>query len=136
VLDLYDRYTHDPASVDADTRAFFDSWSSDHAENQQERISLPAAQPTNYDVTSGEAVLPQVSHIVAASALAHAIRERGHLGADLDPLGKAALGDPALLPEYYGLTDEDLVKMPLTRSKLLTPCARCILARLAMSSIK
>ncbi len=114
VLDLYDRYTHDPAAVDADTRAFFDSWSPDHSEDQQESVSYPDAQPTNYDVTSGEAVLPQVSQIVAASALAHAIRERGHLGANLDPLGKEPLGDPALLPEYYGLTDEDLAQMPPT----------------------
>jgi 2-oxoglutarate dehydrogenase E1 component len=48
---------------------------------------------------------------VAASTLAHAIRERGHLGAHLDPLGSAPLGDPALQPEYYGLTNDDLAQL-------------------------
>ncbi len=38
----------------------------------------------------------QVAQIVAASTLAHAIRERGHLGAHLDPLGSEPLGDPAV----------------------------------------
>jgi 2-oxoglutarate dehydrogenase E1 component len=54
----------------------------------------------------------QVSHAAAASALAHAIRERGHLGAHLDPLGSPPLGDPALQPEYHGLTNEDLANLP------------------------
>ena len=56
----------------------------------------------------------QVSHVVAASNLAHAIRARGHLGAHLDPLGTEPLGDPALLPETHGITDEDLAQLPPT----------------------
>jgi len=112
VLDLYERYMQDPATVDAGTRAFFDSWSPENSENQQESLPSDAAPLANYDVTNGKAALPLVSHIVAASALAHAIRERGHLGAQLDPLGKEPVGDPALLPETYGLSDEDLAQLP------------------------
>ena len=37
--------------------------------------------------------------IIGATALAHGIRARGHLGAHLDPLGTEPLGDPALLLE-------------------------------------
>ena len=54
----------------------------------------------------------EVSKIVAASELAHAIRSRGHLGAHLDPLGSEPLGDPALLAETHGISDEDLVHLP------------------------
>jgi 2-oxoglutarate dehydrogenase E1 component len=52
--------------------------------------------------------------VVAASALAHAIRERGHLGAHLDPLESEPLGDPALLSETHGLTEADLESLPPT----------------------
>ncbi|GAC1393075.1 MAG: 2-oxoglutarate dehydrogenase E1 component [Ktedonobacteraceae bacterium] len=112
VLDLYERYKQNPASVDADTRATFDSWPSEPSEYYQERQVTTTAQPLNNDVATGGVTLPLVSHIVAASALAHAIRERGHLGAQLDPLGKKPLGDPALLAETHGLTNEDLAQLP------------------------
>src|SRR6266576_6498775 len=53
-----------------------------------------------------------VSDVVAATSLAHDIRRKGHLGAHLDPLGTEPLGDPALLPETYGITNEDLAALP------------------------
>ncbi|HET9920158.1 MAG TPA: 2-oxoglutarate dehydrogenase E1 component, partial [Ktedonobacteraceae bacterium] len=45
---------------------------------------------------------------------ARSIRERGHLGANLDPLGSEPLGDPALLPETHGITNERLALLPPT----------------------
>ncbi len=98
VLELYERYQRDPSSVDPATRAIFDTWS-------------PESLARKLVATSAEATF-QVSHIMAASALAHAIRERGHLGAHLDPLGGAPLGDPALLTETHGISDEDLAQLP------------------------
>lgn len=102
VLELYERYRQNPASVDPATRAIFDTWS-------PEGVSSPApgaaAAPTGLTST-------QVSHIVATSALAHAIRSRGHLGAHLDPLGSEPPGDPALLTETHGITDQDLAQLP------------------------
>src|SRR5712692_8216043 len=97
-LELYERYQRDPSSVDPATRAIFDTWS--------------PGPLTPKQVTTSEEATFQVSHIMAASALAHAIRERGHLGAHLDPLGSAPLGDPALLKETHGISDEDLVQLP------------------------
>ncbi len=99
VLELYERYRQNPASVDATTRAIFDTWS---PENR-----LAAEQ----EAATGIAPI-EVSKIVAASALAHAIRSRGHLGAHLDPLGSEPLGDPALLAETHGISDEDLAHLP------------------------
>src|SRR6266516_5663602 len=99
VLELYDRYCQNPTSVDATTRAIFDTWSpEDQLTAEQEAIT-------------GIAPI-EVSKIVAASELAHAIRSRGHLGAHLDPLGSEPLGDPALLTETHGVNDEDLAQLP------------------------
>ncbi len=97
VLELYDRYRQNPASVDSATRAIFDTWSPD---------SLAAGEAVT------ETAPYAVSKIVAASALAHAIRSRGHLGAHLDPLGSEPLGDPALLTGTHGISDEDLAQLP------------------------
>src|SRR5436305_6652835 len=100
VLDLYERYKQSPELVDEATRAIFATWS-------------PEQEAAFAGSTTTAAVQAQdVTHIVAASALAHAIRERGHLGAQLDPLGGKPLGDPALLAETHGLHDEDLAHLP------------------------
>ena len=96
VLELYDRYRQNPASVDSATRAIFDTWSPDSLAGGTVTETAPYA----------------VSKIVAASALAHAIRSRGHLGAHLDPLGSEPLGDPALLTETHDISDEDLAQLP------------------------
>ncbi len=96
VLELYERYQQNPNSVDPATRAIFEKWI---RENKLPELEEHAKE-------DGAAPY-QVSKIIAASALAHAIRDRGHLGAHLDPLGSEPLGDPALLPETYSLTDDD-----------------------------
>jgi 2-oxoglutarate dehydrogenase E1 component len=101
VLELYERYLQNPANVDTATRAIFDTWSQ---ENQSTRAE-------DKERTNGTAPF-QVSQVVAASALAHAIRAQGHLGAHLDPLGTEPLGDPALLPESHGITEEELSLLP------------------------
>src|SRR6266536_3580415 len=103
VQELYERYLQNPANVDPQTRAVFDPWSQDH--------EAPLVEETGR--TDGHVPF-QVSDVVAASALTHAIRERGHLGAHLDPLGTESLGDPALLPETHGITNEDLALLPPT----------------------
>src|SRR6266516_2684309 len=101
VLELYERYLQNPANVDPQTRAVFDTWSQDRESPLVEEKGR----------TDGRVPF-QVSDVVAASALAQAIRARGHLAAHLDPLGTESLGDPALLPETHGITDEDLALLP------------------------
>lgn len=99
VLELYERYRQDPASVDPDTRAIFEHWTPPSLETSSS--PAPATQPA-----------APVAKIVALSNLAHAIRSRGHLGAHLDPLGSEPLGDPALQLEYHGLSEADLAQLP------------------------
>ncbi|HEY6286544.1 MAG TPA: thiamine pyrophosphate-dependent enzyme, partial [Ktedonobacteraceae bacterium] len=99
VLELYERYRQNPASVDDVTRAIFNAWS------PEDQLALEKG-------VAAETAPIEVFKIVAASALAQAIRSRGHLGAHLDPLGSEPLGDPALLTETHGVSDEDLAQLP------------------------
>ena len=94
VLELYEKYRQDPASVDADTRALFEQW------------TPPADEAV--EISGGMPVLKAVG----AVNLAQSIRRYGHLAAQLDPLGSAPPGDPTLLPETHGLTNADLRSMP------------------------
>jgi 2-oxoglutarate dehydrogenase E1 component len=108
VLELYESYQRDPSSVDQETRAFFERWSPDGALAAE----APAAPPTLPPSAPTWQPAYTVQQVIGATALAHGIRARGHLGAHLDPLGTEPLGDPALLLETYGLTEADLAALP------------------------
>ncbi len=97
VLELYEKYRNDPASVDEGTRALFEQWTPTAEEVP------PQADPP----------LP-IQKIVGAVNLAQAIRRYGHLAAQLDPLGSRPVGDPSLLPETHGVTNDDLRALPAT----------------------
>src|SRR5262249_30255471 len=120
VLALYERYKQDPCAVDAETRALFAHWSPETHEpvgKGQEAIGAKPLLPTStapFQTTPAEFSRTQMRKIVAATALAVGIRKRGHLGAHLDPLGSEPLGDRALQPETYGITNEDLAALSPT----------------------
>ncbi len=98
VLELFERYQRDPASVDAATRAAFQSW------------GAPAAEPP---VASGGATTANTSAAIATVSLAEAIRRYGHLAATLDPIGyNRPTGDPSLHPQAHGLTSDALRSLP------------------------
>ncbi len=100
IVELYERYLHDPSSVPPEWQQFFRYWA-------------PAAALGRSGVP--EAVTPPVElrrKIVAAHQLANAIRQFGLLAARLDPLGSEPPGDPALRLETYGLTEDDLANLP------------------------
>jgi len=98
VLELYERFRQDPSSVDEQTRAIFQSWAPSEA-----ALALDGAET----VTA-----PAIRTIVGAANLAQAIREYGHLAAQLDPLGSEPPGDPALDPAYHGITLTELESLP------------------------
>ena len=86
VLDLYERFTRDPESVDPGWRAYFADFAPD----------LPASQ------APGGSTGEDVERALGARALADAIRARGHSAARINPLAPPADPDPALRPEYHG----------------------------------
>jgi 2-oxoglutarate dehydrogenase E1 component len=94
VLDLFERFQRDPASVDESWRAYFASFS-------PAETAAPAAGPG-----------VDVEKVVAARELARAIRARGHTAARLNPLGTDAAPDPALTPEFHGISEADMAALP------------------------
>jgi 2-oxoglutarate dehydrogenase E1 component len=96
ILELYDRFRQDPASVDAETRALFEGWT----------------PPTPESTAAGGAAGLPLQKIVGAVTLGESVRRYGHLAAQLDPLGTHPAGDPSLLPETHGVTDADLRQLP------------------------
>ena len=97
-FELYERFRRDPASVDEGTRRFFEA--------HPPPSTVPAPTPAG----TGSGVDPL--KIVGAVNFAQSIRRYGHLAAQIDPLGKRPLGDPALEPHTHGVADEDLRALP------------------------
>jgi 2-oxoglutarate dehydrogenase E1 component len=105
VLEAFERYRQNPGSVDPETRALFETWT-----------------PPAEDTLEPAAGLP-LQKIVGAVNLAESIRRYGHLAARLDPLGGRPPGDPSLLSETHGVTDQDLRALPasLVSGALIDP---------------
>lgn len=99
VLELYDRFRKDPASVDPTTRAMFEQWT-------PPADAVPEAIPMEGPVSLRSAV--------GAVNLAQSIRRYGHLAAQLDPLGSKPPSDPSLEAHTHGITEDDLRHLPAT----------------------
>ena len=79
--------------------------------------AVPAAPATTGEAPSEE----MLQAVQAATSLLKAYRTHGHLAADLDPLGKAPKGDPALDPETVHLTPELMSKIPASILRIGVP---------------
>lgn len=114
VLELYERYLQDPSAVDEKTRAYFKLLPAGF--DPQAPAVNGTAQPAA--AVNGSAAplepnrpLADVNKAVAATKLAQAIREYGHLDANSNPLYQLP-SDPSLKLETYGLTEADLRQLP------------------------
>jgi len=101
VLELYDRYLQDPTSVDAPTRAFFVAYPPE----------LPVAR-NGYAANGASAPPVNAAHVAAATRLARLIRQRGHLGANVDPLGDTREPDAELETASERITPQQLALLP------------------------
>ena len=112
VLELYERFRRDPSSVDADTRELFARWT------PPADADLPGSQDEPAGETPQAVQAPDVRLLqkaVGAVNLAQSIRRYGHLATKLDPLGvRPPAGDPSLLPEWHGVSQDDLRRLPAT----------------------
>lgn len=104
VLEQYERFQHNPESVDADWRSYFQNLS------PEEIAGRPAAEQTTLGAP--------IETILGAHRLAQAIRARGHTASRLDPLGSEPEADPALQPEAYGISEADLERLPTSVIRL------------------
>ena len=96
ILDLYESYRRDPATVDAITRSIFETWTP----TLDAAGALLETAPAAFD------------RIVGAINLAQAIRSLGHRRASIDPLGSPPPDDVSLEAAYHGVTDDDLRQLP------------------------
>jgi len=105
VLELYERYLEDPTSVGSRWQTYF-------ADFQPE--SAVASNGHAAGAIAGAHAAPSVDleKVVGAAALAQAIREYGHLDADIDPLGRPVAENIDLDLKTYGLSDADLRALP------------------------
>jgi len=121
IAELYSRYLEDPSAVDDSWRAFFAEFGDDAASVRAERAGPPWARPlpplagpepggaAPAQPVSAEAVQEAATASIRALQLIRAYRVRGHLLADLDPLGLEQRGHPPELDyRTYGFTEADL----------------------------
>ncbi|MBV8934288.1 MAG: 2-oxoglutarate dehydrogenase E1 component [Alphaproteobacteria bacterium] len=95
IADLYTRFLDDPQSVDESWRRFFSEIEKDHT------ASTITVEP--------EGLRRATTDSIRALQLIRAYRVRGHLEADLDPLGLEKRGPyPELDYRSYGFTEADL----------------------------
>lgn len=132
VESLYADYLRDPNSIPADWRAYFDRISASDAAAMGSKQLGPSFKPRSVFSPSlgGVKVLPQArfaSHGANGSegaqagavsdaavlqdrvdALVRAYRVRGHMCAQIDPLGLPRPHQPELEPSFYDLRPEDM----------------------------
>jgi 2-oxoglutarate decarboxylase len=81
-------------------------------------VAAPGAEPSTAPGGVDEELLQAVQ---AATSVLKAYRTHGHLAAQLDPLGSAPKGDPALQPENVNLTPELMARIPASILRIGVP---------------
>ena len=117
IAELYARFLEDPNAVDESWRRFFSEMGEDasvalaelHAPDWSRPASVVVADRAAGAQVSAEALRRAAIDSIRALNLIRAYRVRGHLEADLDPLGLATRGPyPELDYRSYGFTEVDL----------------------------
>ena len=117
---LYADYLRDPDSVTAEWRAYFEQFPG----GPESFNGVPSGVADAKSARPASAVPQAVfSHPETDAALqdridklVRAYRVRGHMAADLDPLGIPRASPPELEPGYYGLTSADMPRAVSTNS--------------------
>ena len=115
VLDLYERYQQDPASVDPATRETFHDWNPIVSPPPHRNGHSNGNGTSHSSVVAAETqTVPPVDvmKIVGAARVTRLVRQLGHLTAHIDPLGGLPPGDPGLELSTHGLTEDDLAALP------------------------
>jgi len=102
LLELFERFERKPESLDEKSIAFF----------RQNEADFRQFLAENGHETASPATGANADKIVSVVKLGQAIREYGHLEAQLDPLGTPYPGEPSLEPAYHNLTEADLHQLP------------------------
>ena len=86
------------------------------------RVTVPSSPfPAPTAAAQGTPDRVLLAAMQAATSLVKAHRTHGHLGAHLDPLGSPPIGDPAMDPATYGLTEELMERIPADLLRVYVP---------------
>lgn len=110
----------------AGTDGFYESILADlklGASNGQASLAArPSATPAaTVAVPAGTPSIELLRSVASGMAIVQAYRDHGHLGANLDPLGKAPVGDETLDPSSYGLTPAMMAAIPASVLEVKVP---------------
>jgi 2-oxoglutarate dehydrogenase E1 component len=94
VAEQLEAYRRDPSSVDESWRQFF---------RLAEQIG---------GGSTGTSDVATMRAVAGAASLVASIRQYGHLAVQIDPLGSAPPGAAELTPEYHGISEADLSRVP------------------------
>ena len=135
VEDLYEQFLKDPASVEPGWARYFAGLARGAApagaagthRQIRERLAaqLPRAAASAPSAAGGETAGAASAKQAAVSRLIQVHANRGHLIANLDPLGLSPRGMPYILdPKYFGLSDADMETEFFTGSRTAALPAR------------
>jgi len=110
IAEQFERYRHDPSSVDETWRQYFAMAEALFAGNTGSNGTATAASPATS--SAGGYDLNMLQKVAGAASLLQAIRNYGHLAVQLDPLGTPPPGADELTNEYHDVTDADLAAIP------------------------
>lgn len=108
IAEQFERYRHDPDSVDETWRQYFRVAESLFSSGVVTSAPPTAAPSLGIDTADTE----YLKKVAAAANLQQAIRSFGHYAVQLDPLGDPPTGAVELLNEFHGITDDDLATIP------------------------
>ncbi|MFO0838601.1 MAG: 2-oxoglutarate dehydrogenase E1 component [Phycisphaerae bacterium] len=119
--ELYREFTRDPAAVPPDWRKYFESFPAINGSVREARSSVPVpaaptpTAPSTRALGGNGAPAAAVQRFGDAADLQHRVemlvrnyRVRGHIAAQLDPLGQPRPTPVELDPAFHGLSDSDL----------------------------
>jgi 2-oxoglutarate dehydrogenase E1 component len=102
VDEVYQQYRKDPSAIEPSWRSFFENGA--RPTNGSPAVAHPDASVSPLHLATADAMF-----LARVWALVNAYRARGHLEADLDPLGLTkAVPHPELAPATYGFSDADM----------------------------
>ena len=112
IAEQFERYRHDPSSVDETWRQYFAMAEALFAGNTGSNGTRESAAASSATSPAGGYDLSMLQKVAGAASLLQAIRNYGHLAVQLDPLGTPPPGADELTNEYHGVSDEDLAAIP------------------------
>ncbi len=112
IAEQFERYRHDPTSVDETWRQYFAMAQALFAGDAGSSGAAASSATTSSNAAGGGYDLRMLKKVAGAASLLQAIREYGHLAVQLDPLGAVPPGADELTNAYHEVTDDDLAAIP------------------------